>query len=131
MSWKPLLVLLALWLSWDLLVPLAGVRQVLPWELMRRMDGDDAPILLDVRSPAEFAWFHIPGSRNVGFPPPPPHELGIAPDAEVVLVCMTGHRSPIAGWKMRGQGFSNVGNLTWGISAYRLLGGKTATAGGH
>lgn len=125
MTWKAGLALLALWAAWDLLlVPLAGVRQVTPWALMRRLERGDSPVLLDVRTSAEYAWFHIPGSRHVGFPPPPPGELGIDPGDEVVFVCMTGHRSPVAAWRLRRQGYPHVGNLTWGASAYALLGGR-------
>lgn len=131
MIWKPLLAVLALWLAWDLLVPLAGVRQVPPWVLKHRIEKGESPVLLDVRTASEFALFHIPGSRNVGFPPPPPEELGIAPDTEVVLVCMTGHRSPVAGWQLRNRGFTNVGNLTWGVSVYKLLGGDTVSGAGQ
>lgn len=126
MNWKPLLVILVLVLLWDVFVPLLGVGQMLPWELKKRIESGDPPIMLDVRSPQEFSWFHIPHSVNRPFPPDPDH-LGIAPDAEIVLVCMTGHRSPVAGYQLRQAGFTNVHNLTWGAAMYALLGGRVVT----
>lgn len=121
-----ILALLALWLAWDvLLVPLLGVRQMTPWRLRRRLASGDAPVILDVRTRAEYAWFHIPGSVNAPYPPPPPEELGISPDDEVLVVCMTGHRSPLAARRLKRQGVARVANLTWGALAFRILGGET------
>ncbi|MBU1003846.1 MAG: rhodanese-like domain-containing protein [Proteobacteria bacterium] len=123
MNWKVLLAIVAFWAMWDLAVPLFGIRQMLPWELRQRIALDDTPVLLDVRTPAEYAWFHIPGAVNVPFPPP--QELDLPKDVEIVLICMTGHRSPPAAWQLKQAGFSNVANLTWGMSAYKLFGGRT------
>lgn len=125
MNLKLLLVFLVLWALWDLAVPLFGIHQMPPWELRKRIALDAPPVLLDVRTPAEYAWFHIPGAINVPFPPPAADELGVPKDAEVVLICMTGHRSPVAAWKLKQAGYGNVANLTWGMSAYKLFGGRT------
>ncbi|BBD09673.1 rhodanese-like domain-containing protein [Desulfovibrio ferrophilus] len=125
MNWKILIMIIALWALWDLAMPLFGIRQMPPWELRKRIALDTAPVMLDVRSPLEYAWFHIPGAINVPFPPPSAVELGIPKDAEIVLICMTGHRSPVAAWQLKKAGYENVSNLTWGSSAYALLGGRT------
>ena len=125
MHWKILFVVVIVWALWDAAVPLFGIRQEPPWRLRARLEAGNAPVMLDVRTPAEYAWFHIPGSVNIPFPPPAPEELGIGPDDEVVLICMTGHRSPVAAWRLKRQGISHVANLTWGVSMYKILGGKT------
>lgn len=126
MNWKVLAVLVALWALWDLAVPLFGIRQVLPWQLRARLEAaGEPPVLLDVRTPLEYGWFHIPGAVNAPFPPPSPEQLGVAKDTEIVLICMTGHRSPMAAYRLKKLGYKNVGNLTWGMSAYVLLGGET------
>jgi len=125
MDWKPLAVVVALWALWDLAVPLFGIHQMPPWTLARRLAEDRPPVLLDVRTPAEYVWFHIPGAVNTPYPPPDPASLGLSPDDEIVLICMTGHRSPIAAWQLKKAGYRNVANLTWGMSAYKLFGGET------
>ena len=119
-----LLELLALWALWDLaVVPLLGVRQLLPWRLADMLVAGRRPLLVDVRTPLEFRLFHIPGSRNLPYPPDLSALAGEDRDRPVVVVCMTGHRSPFAARTLRKAGFTRVANLTWGASAYALLGG--------
>ena len=43
---------------------LTRVKEVLPWDLGKRLAAGDVPMLLDVREPAEFAALRIPGSVN-------------------------------------------------------------------
>lgn len=122
-----ILLLLLLWAAWDLLAPLFGVRQMFPWRLRRRLAGDRPPLLVDVRTPQEFRAFHIPGSRNLPFPPAPEAVAALAQGDRahpIVVICMTGHRSPPAVRRLKRAGFTDVANLTWGASAYALLGGK-------
>jgi rhodanese-related sulfurtransferase len=119
-----LLELLALWALWDLaVVPLLGVRQVLPGRLRAMLATGRRPLLVDVRTPLEFRFFHIPGSKNLPYPP----DLAALKDEDrsrpVVVICMTGHRSPLAARRLMKAGFADVANLTWGASAYALLGG--------
>ena len=64
---KTLLVLLALILLWDAAWLLAGLRQTLPWDLRGRLAAGENILLLDVRTPQEFNWFHIPGAINAPF----------------------------------------------------------------
>lgn len=119
-----LLVLLVLWAAWDLaVVPLMGVRQVLPWQLQARLAEGRRPLLVDVRTPLEFRLFHIPGSRNLPYPPDLAALADENRDQPVVVICMTGHRSPLAARSLRKAGFTHAANLTWGASVYALLGG--------
>lgn len=128
---RTLLILVALWALWDLaLVPLLGVRQVLPWRLAAMLAEGRAPLLVDVRTPAEFKLFHIPGSKNLPYPPDLAALADEARDRPVVVVCMTGHRSPLAARSLQKAGFTDVANLTWGASAYALLGGDVRSGNG-
>ncbi len=114
--------LVTAWAVWDwVAVPLMGVAQTTPWELRSRLDNGEAPVLLDVRTPMEHGWFRIPGSINRPWPVDP-SRLDIPRDIPIVVVCMTGHRSPLAARRLQKAGFSNVSNLTWGASAWALLG---------
>jgi phage shock protein E len=69
-------------------------------------------LLVDVRSPGEFASGHVDGARNI-----PVSEIGAraselgARDRPVVLYCASGTRSAIAARTLRGNGFTRVYNL--------------------
>jgi phage shock protein E len=104
---------------WTWLIPLALIAawvffkrlsQVSPAEA-KRLVGEGAK-LIDVRSPAEYATGHLPGSINI-----PVNELGaraaeLGPkDAPKVIYCASGTRSAIARSMLKGQGFKQVFNL--------------------
>jgi len=125
MWWKILIGVAALAALWDLAWPLVGVPQTPPWRLARQMESGTGPVILDVRTPAEFEWFHAPGAINRPFPLDP-ETLGIPKDQEIVVACMTGHRSPIAALQLKRAGYAHVSNLTWGMFGYRLVGGQVS-----
>jgi rhodanese-related sulfurtransferase len=83
-------------------------------ELAARIAAGDAPLILDVRTPAEYEAGHLPDARNV------PHgtladrlaELGIAEDAEIVVHCQSGRRAADAEEVLREAGYTNVRDLT-------------------
>ncbi len=82
-------------------------------ELAARIASGDAPLVLDVRTPEEFADGHLPGARNI------PHdalagrldELGAARDDEIVVHCHSGRRAIAAETVLREAGFSHVRDL--------------------
>ena len=75
-------------------------------------------LLVDVRTPEEYAAGHIPGSRNIPLAALPArcNELG-APDTPLFVHCLSGGRSGQAVRFLKGEGFTNVKNIG-GISAY-------------
>jgi rhodanese-related sulfurtransferase len=92
-------------------------------ELQARLAGADAPLLLDVRTPAEYAAGHIPGAVNI------PHdqaadrleELRPYQDREIVLYCKSGRRAGIAADALAQAGFSRLRHLAgdmpgWGAA---------------
>lgn len=89
------------------------------WKKMQRTDKQtiidalaQGAIVIDVRSPDEFAASHYPGAQNV-----PLHLLSITPDAvgakpdqAIVLYCASGMRSASACRILKAAGFSQVMN---------------------
>ena len=75
--------------------------------------ADDELVILDVRTPAEFAAGHVPGAKNI------PHdqvaarltELVPLRDKTVVLYCRSGRRSASAAAVLRSAGFSSLKQL--------------------
>jgi len=76
-------------------------------------------LLLDVRSPEEFASGHIPGSHNL-----PLEQLLEALHtlkSPIVTICATGSRAGLAAEVLGYEGFE-VGKLVGGLQGYRALG---------
>jgi phage shock protein E len=83
-------------------------------QLLERLGKQDPDIVvLDVRTPAEFAAGHVPGARNVS------HELlasrvaelaGLR-DKQVVLYCRSGRRTLLAEQTLRDAGFTRLLHL--------------------
>ena len=76
----------------------------------------EQPLIIDVRTPEEFATGHYPGAINI------PHdnivdgirELSVADSDPIVLYCRTGNRSGQAEQALAAEGFSaavNAGGL--------------------
>lgn len=68
-------------------------------------------VLLDVRSPFEYAASHLDGAINI-----PVEELArrtaeLDPSVPVVVYCLSGHRSEEAGRILTGAGFDEVHDL--------------------
>ncbi|XXJ18122.1 rhodanese-like domain-containing protein [Desulfovibrio caledoniensis] len=123
------LIVLALLALWDVGWWLAGVRPMSPWALKAALKADGPPTVIDVRTPAEYDFFHIPGAVNVPYPATL-NELALAapdPSKPVVVVCMTGHRSPPTVRQMQQGGYTDVRNLTGGMAVWKLFGGETVS----
>jgi len=107
---------------------LTRVRELMPWDLSRRLAAGETPVLLDVREPAEFSMLHIPGSINVprgvleqscewDYDETVPL-LAAGRDQEIVLICRSGKRSTLAADVMQKMGFSNVISLKTGVRGW-------------
>lgn len=121
---KTLIILVVIILGWDAAWYLAGVKPLFSWQLTRLLkDGQSVVSLIDVRTPREYEWFHIEGAANLP-------DLLVNRDAfrrenaaePVVVICMTGHRSPMVAYRLKKRGYKQVYNLTWGMAAWKLWG---------
>ena len=77
-----------------------------PADLLQRIDRGDAPAILDVRTPAEFAHGHVPGAVNVPFNAITQRlaDLPGSPGTELVVYCGHGPRAYIAAMMLRRLG---------------------------
>jgi rhodanese-related sulfurtransferase len=119
---KFLIVIILFFLVWDIVWWILGVKPLFPWQLRKRLGAKvSAPLLLDVRTPPEYNWFHLPGAQNLPdlladnakMPP-------VSPSQDVVVICMTGHRSPLVAHALNKRGYSRVYNLTWGMVGWKV-----------
>jgi rhodanese-related sulfurtransferase len=129
---------LIVFVVWDIGWMLAGVRPLFPWQLKSMLQQHpEKLVLLDVRTAAEFRLLHIPGARHTPdilaggeLPEDLRPRLQAAPDSMVVLICMTGHRSPVAAKMLQSRLDVPVVNLTWGMLGWLAVLGPVERGGG-
>ena len=85
-------------------------RQISTDEAITMMEEESGYIILDVRTPEEFADKHIPGAVNI-----PNETIGTAeipelPDKDqlILVYCRSGNRSKQASEKLADMGYTNV-----------------------
>ena len=87
-------------------------------ELKERMDRGDAPMIVDVREPAEFEICSIPGAVLIPLQQLPQRLGELDPSKEIVLQCKVGGRSANATAYLQRAGFARARNLKGGILAW-------------
>jgi rhodanese-related sulfurtransferase len=80
--------------------------------------GREAPLLLDVREPWEFATCHIPGAINIPMHTVPARHAELDDRAEIVMICHHGARSFQSGLFLENAGFDKIINLQGGVAAW-------------
>ena len=86
--------------------------------LARALDGDAAPVVLDVRGPGEWDAGHIEGSVHIPLPELASRLNEVPAERELVVTCRSGYRSSIAASLLRARGFSAVTDLRGGFLAW-------------
>lgn len=87
-----------------------GYTQVDASTAEQMMADEDNEIVLDVRTPEEYAEAHIPGAINVPNETIGDDAIAELPDkAQLIMVyCRSGNRSKQAAQKLADQGYTNV-----------------------
>jgi adenylyltransferase/sulfurtransferase len=99
--------------------PAAGNTGVIdPVEVKEKLDRGDKFELIDVREPHEYQIARIPGARLIPLGELPKHLANLDKNAEIVAHCKMGGRSQQAVDLMKQNGFTNVRNMTGGITAW-------------
>jgi phage shock protein E len=85
---------------------------------------DGGAVILDVRTPEEFAAGHLPGAININVEASDfdTKVAGLDESAETLVYCRTGNRSGIATDKMVELGFTDMSDLQGGIEAWAAAG---------
>ena len=95
-----------------------------PASLLHRIGRGEAPVILDVRSPREFAGGHVPGAVNVPFTSvlAGSNDVGAQKSQTVVVYCGHGPRAWLAGEALRWRGYARVTYLRGHMAAWRRAG---------
>lgn len=97
------------------------VPQVTAEDVKKAIDGKESFILLDVRTPEEYARGKIAGSINLPVDKVDCDIVKVVPDksAKVYVYCLSGSRSVHAVDVMVKLGYSNVFDMKQGLLAWR------------
>lgn len=98
-----------------------GVAEISPEEAHRRLQGDPAPLIVDVRQPIETRSGSVPGAVLI-----PLTEFGrrlaeLPRDRPILTICRSGHRSPLAARQLKRAGY-DVTNVSGGTLAWQGAG---------
>jgi len=91
-------------------------KEISAKELSEWLQQEDAPLLLDVRTPAEMARGAIPAGQALPLTTLPIHADELPNNKTLVFYCATGARSAQACMFMKQRGYSNIYNLRGGIN---------------
>ncbi len=94
-----------------------SMRQ-LEWYLERKLNGELAFTLLDVRSPEEFAAGHLMGAVNLPMESPEGAWRELDQDDPVIVYCGHGSKSLLAARMLDQMGYS-VMAASGGLASYR------------
>lgn len=92
-----------------------------PADLAARLDGEDAPVVIDVREDHEVAEGTIPGALHIpvaDLTAAPGTRDGVPSDRDVVLVCRAGPRAQLAATALRAHGLERLLVLEGGMLAW-------------
>ena len=100
------------------------MKDVARSDLLERINGPTPPLILDVRSAAEFDAGHIPGSVHMPFWAVPwrAGKLPVGADHPIVVYCGHGPRALFARAALRRRGFTRVACLAGHMASWRHAG---------
>lgn len=97
----------------------AAYQKIAPKDAKALLDANLAIILLDVRTPGEYAGSHIPHSRLLPLGDLPAKAASVLTDknATIIVYCQSGGRSQQAAQALLGMGYTHVldlgGIMSW------------------
>jgi rhodanese-related sulfurtransferase len=92
---------------------------LMPDEVLARLEGSDAPRIVDVRTPEEYAGRHIPGAILIPIDEFASRVQELDPEEEIILVCEHGIRSAAAAGYLTQTGYERCANMRYGMSAWQ------------
>ena len=97
---------------------MAGVPEMAPSELKRRLDAGESLTVLDVREPWECQIARLNSSLNIPLGEVPARLGELDRNSELIVMCKAGGRSRRAAEFLAARGFGRVANLAGGIDAW-------------
>lgn len=107
---------------WQLLK--SQLNNILPKDFLAAAAATEKAILVDVRTPEEYEFYHLPGAIHLDYLGPDfIDELEqMDADAHYFVYCRSGRRSVRACTLMRNGGFTHIYNLDGGLALWEQEG---------
>lgn len=106
-----------------------AIRTISPRELARRQDNGEAPLLIDVRTAAEYEQLRARGARwlpldrfDAGRLPETVGDPSAGHERPVYLICLSGKRAEEAARRMMASGLPNAVMVAGGTEAWARAG---------
>lgn len=117
-------LVLAAWLPLTPLFAAHLAPAIAQGALMERLTTEQAPPIIDVRTPEEFRAGHLPGAINIPLQEFQQRfaELSTYRDTEAVMYCESGMRASRGGGWLESQGFDELRYLDGHMQAWRKAG---------
>lgn len=95
------------------------IREISPEEVQQKIERGEMLCLVDVRTPGEYAQYHIP---RILLLPMDEFARGfrseLDSDDEIICICEHGVRSESAARHLAAHGYANVATMLGGMAAY-------------
>ncbi len=98
-------------------VPQLSIPELHEWIL-----SENPLLIVDVRAPSEYEVFHIENSINIPVQDLRERYVELDPEAEIVVICSTGHRSSMGCSILKKHGFFRINNAAGGMTGYNAAG---------
>ena len=95
---------------------------ITPAELSDKRRSGEAPVVIDVRTPAEYASGHVPGALNIPFDQISERISKLDTPHGVALYCMVGPRARKGESALLATGYKSVFHLEGGLAAWQEAG---------
>lgn len=111
MNWKNLVKLLPM-LCFSTFIS-ANTQQISPQALLKLLETSEAPLILDVRSEAEFMQGHINSAINISYEQLQTKSdlLATHKNQPIVIYCRSGRRAQVAYQTLKAKGFTQLIDL--------------------
>ncbi len=86
---------------------------------LRQAVANGSHLVIDVREPDEYASGHVPSAINMPVGSLPQAAAALDHDAQILVICQSGHRSVTASKRLMKAGFTQVRNVTGGTSSWQ------------
>ncbi len=98
---------------------LVSAERMVPADLSGGLaTASGGPLVLDVRTPGEWASKRIAGSRNLPLTRLAEHVSELPLNQQIIVLCAGGYRSSIAASLLRREGLNHVAEMTGGMAAW-------------
>ena len=107
----------------------ARTRRITVQALAERLAQPEAPLVLDVRTPAEWNAGHIDGATHLPLQRLRQRLAELDPTREIAVICRTGYRSSAAVSLLANAGFTALVDVVGGMEAWNRLNGTAPAVG--